>query len=58
MADPLRIEKLRPDHAVSGFDCGHKDLDRFLSRFGLVNLHAGAAQIYLLVKDIKHLAGD
>ena len=69
MADPLRIEKkLRADHAVSSFDCGQEELNRFLSRFALVNLRAGAAHfgfipsptdalhLYLLVKDIKRLA--
>jgi GNAT superfamily N-acetyltransferase len=47
MADPLRIEKLRADHAVSGFDCGQEELNRFLSRFALTNLRAGAAQTYV-----------
>jgi GNAT superfamily N-acetyltransferase len=47
MADPLRIEKLRADHAVSGFDCGQEELNRFLWRFALVNLRAGAAQTYV-----------
>ena len=47
MADPLRIEKLRADHAVSGFDCGQEELNRYLSRFALVNLRAGAAQTYV-----------
>jgi GNAT superfamily N-acetyltransferase len=47
MADPLRIEKLRADHVVSGFDCGQEELNRFLSRFALVNLRAGAAQTYV-----------
>jgi hypothetical protein len=47
MADPLRIEKLRPDHAVAGFDCGPEELNRFLARFALVNQLAGAAQTYV-----------
>ena len=47
MADPLRIEKLRADRAVSGFDYGQEELNRFLSRFALVNLRAGAAQTYV-----------
>ncbi len=47
MSDPLRIEKLRPDHAVAGFDCGQEELNRFLSRFALVNQLAGAAQTYI-----------
>ena len=45
MADPLGIEKLRADHAVSGFDCGQEELNRFLSRFALVNIPAGAIEI-------------
>ena len=47
MADPLRIEKLRSDHAVAGFNCGQEELDRFLTRFALVNQLAGAAQTYV-----------
>ena len=53
MADPLRIEKLRADHAVSGFDCGQEELNRFLSRFALVNLRAGAAQTYVALSGEK-----
>ncbi len=49
MADPLRIEKLRADHAVSSFDCGQEGLNRFLSRFALVNLRAGVAQTYVAI---------
>jgi hypothetical protein len=47
MADPQRIEKLRPDHATAGFDCGQEELNRFLSRFALVNVCASAAQTYV-----------
>jgi GNAT superfamily N-acetyltransferase len=47
MADPLRIEKLRPDHVVANFDCGQGELNRFLSRFALANQFAGAAQTYV-----------
>jgi GNAT superfamily N-acetyltransferase len=47
MADPLRIEKLRPDHSVAGFECGQDALSRFLTRFALVNQLAGAAQTYV-----------
>jgi GNAT superfamily N-acetyltransferase len=49
MADLLRIEKLRTDHAVSGFGRGQDELSRFLSRFALVNPRAGAAQTYVAV---------
>jgi GNAT superfamily N-acetyltransferase len=47
VSDPLRIEKLRPDHKVDGFDCGRQELNRFLARFALTNQQAGAAQTYL-----------
>jgi GNAT superfamily N-acetyltransferase len=47
VSDPLRIEKLRPGHAVADFDCGSEPLNRFLARFALVNQQAGAAQTYV-----------
>lgn len=47
MNDPLRIEKLRSDHTIVGFDCGREELNRFLGRFALVNQQAGAAQTYV-----------
>lgn len=49
MADPLRLEKLRSDHVVAGFDCGQEELNRFLTRYALVNQLAGAAQTYLAI---------
>jgi len=45
--DPLRIEKLRSDHTIAGFDCGREELNRFLGRFALVNQQAGAVQTYV-----------
>jgi predicted N-acetyltransferase YhbS len=47
MTEPLRIEKLRRDHAVDGFDCGREELNRFLVRFALTNQQAGASQTYV-----------
>jgi GNAT superfamily N-acetyltransferase len=52
MTEPLRIEKLRRDHGVDGFDGGREELNRFLIRFALTNQRAGAAQTYV------GLAGD
>jgi GNAT superfamily N-acetyltransferase len=49
VSDPLRIEKLRSDHVVDGFDCGREELNRFLVRFALINQQAGAAQTYVAV---------
>jgi GNAT superfamily N-acetyltransferase len=46
-ADPLRIEKLRADPMVASFDCGQEDLNRFFSRFALINQSAGAARTYV-----------
>jgi GNAT superfamily N-acetyltransferase len=51
MTDPLRIEKLRPDHRVANFDCGSEELNRFLARFALTNQQAGAAQTYVAVSE-------
>jgi GNAT superfamily N-acetyltransferase len=47
VADALRIEKLRRDHGVDGFDCGREELNRFLIRFAFPNQQAGASQTYL-----------
>jgi len=43
----LRIEKLRRDHKVEGFDCGKEQLNRFLIRFALQSQLANSAQTYL-----------
>jgi len=51
-----RVEKLRPDHSIEGFDCGREELNRYLLRFAWANQQAGAAQTYLgLVED--HIVG-
>ncbi|MGO4712184.1 GNAT family N-acetyltransferase [Bradyrhizobium sp. 2TAF24] len=47
----LRIEKLRRDHRVEGFDCGKEPLNRFLIRFALQNQLANSAQTYLALSD-------
>jgi GNAT superfamily N-acetyltransferase len=49
MTDQLRVEKLRADHDVAGFDCGREELNRFLARFALTNQQAGSAQTYVAV---------
>ena len=46
-ASGLRIEKLRPDHRLDGFDCGREALNRYLVRHALQSQQAGAAQTYL-----------
>jgi hypothetical protein len=47
MSLDLRIEKLRRDHAVEGFDCGKAALNRFLEPHALQGQQAGAATTYL-----------
>ena len=47
MNDPRRVEKLRPDHQIEGFDCGREELNRYLLRYAWQNQQAGAAQTYV-----------
>jgi GNAT superfamily N-acetyltransferase len=42
-----RVEKLRADHTIEGFDCGKEELNRYLLRYAWTNQQAGAAQTYL-----------
>jgi GNAT superfamily N-acetyltransferase len=42
-----RVEKLRPNHAIEGFDCGREELNRYLLRYAWQNQAAGAAQTYV-----------
>jgi GNAT superfamily N-acetyltransferase len=42
-----RVEKLRRDHPVEGFDCGREELNRYLFRYAWQNQQAGAAQTYV-----------
>ena len=47
MNEARRVEKLRPEHDIGGFDCGREELNRYLQRFAWQNQRAGAAQTYL-----------
>lgn len=47
------IQKLDRIHIVDDFDCGHDDLNRFISRFALHNQSAGSAQTYVALTDEK-----
>ena len=50
--NPLRrIEKLRRDHPVEGFDCGREQLNRYLLRYAWQNQQAGASQTYVGIVD-------
>jgi GNAT superfamily N-acetyltransferase len=42
-----QIEKLRREHAVEAFDCGHAELNRFLQQHALQNQRSGGAQTYV-----------
>jgi GNAT superfamily N-acetyltransferase len=46
-----QIEKLRREHAVEEFDCGHTELNRFLQRHALQNQRSGGAQTYVGLVD-------
>ena len=47
MSESRRVEKLRRDHAVEGFDCGRAQLNEYLLRYAWQNQQAGAAQTYV-----------
>jgi GNAT superfamily N-acetyltransferase len=47
----LRVEKLRRDHPVDGFDCGKDPLNRFLTRFALQSQLANSSQTYVALSD-------
>jgi GNAT superfamily N-acetyltransferase len=48
-----KIEKLRPDHELEGFDCGKEELNRFLTRHALANQRAESAQTYVATREWK-----
>jgi len=47
MSADFRIEKLRRDHNLEDFSSGNQELDRFLTRYALLNQQANAAQTYV-----------
>jgi len=50
--NPTRhVEKLRRDHPVEGFDCGHDHLNRYLLRYAWQNQQAGGSQTYVGIVD-------
>ncbi|MDR3515402.1 MAG: GNAT family N-acetyltransferase [Azospirillaceae bacterium] len=48
---PFRIEKLRREHRVDGFNCGKEPLNRFLTRFALQSQLSNSSQTYLALAD-------
>jgi GNAT superfamily N-acetyltransferase len=49
MNSDFKVEKLRRDHVLEGFDCGKEPLNRFLIRNALQNQQANASQTYVLI---------
>ena len=49
MNPDCKVEKLRRDHVLEGFDCGKEPLNRFLIRNALQNQQANASQTYVLI---------
>ena len=49
MSPDCKVEKLRRDHVLEGFDCGKEPLNRFLIRNALQNQQANASQTYVLI---------
>ena len=47
MTAARRVEKLRRDHPIEGFDCGRDELNRYLLRYAWQNQQAGASQTYV-----------
>lgn len=47
------IQKLARIHAVESFDCGHEALNRYITRFALINQSSGSAQTYVATIDEK-----
>jgi hypothetical protein len=43
VTEARRVEKLRPDLKIEGFDCGREELNRYLLRYAWQNQQAGAA---------------
>jgi GNAT superfamily N-acetyltransferase len=50
MSVDLRVEKLRRDHVVDGFDCGKEPLNRSLIRNALQSQRSNASQTYVAVE--------
>ncbi len=56
MTSGLRIEKLRREHVVDGFDCGKEPLNRFLIRHALQSQQSGASTTYIAL-DVGRVVG-
>ncbi len=50
MTFDLKVEKLRRDHVLEGFDCAKEPLNKFLIHNALQNQQSSASQTYLAVE--------
>jgi GNAT superfamily N-acetyltransferase len=50
MSFDLKIEKLKREHVLEGFDCGKEPLNRFLIRNALQSQQSNASQTYVAVE--------
>ncbi len=51
MSARFSIEKLTQRHAVEAFDCGHEELNRFLTRYAFISQLSNASQTYIGLAD-------
>ncbi len=51
IASGFSIEKLRPDHDLTFFDCGNTMLTIWLRKFALINQQADSAKTYLACRE-------
>lgn len=56
MSFDLKVEKLRRDHVLEGFDCGKEPLNRSLIRNALQSQQSDASPTYIVVK-MGHVIG-
>ncbi len=56
MTAGLRIEKLRRDHNVDGFESGRAELDRFLIRYAFHAQQSGASLTYVALVETTVIA--
>jgi hypothetical protein len=47
----LRLVLLTAEHDLTGFECGHPELDRWLLQHGLASQKADLARTYLVLDD-------
>ncbi len=51
LAEFSPVEPLRPDHVLDGFDCGHAELNTWLTKYAVQNQGAGGARTLVVSSD-------